>query len=79
MKVVKPLYWIPESSIQWYLTYVGHHMDNLHMKRGTEDPFLLIKRDATELQGIEILKVYDSFWIGTKEFVKEEGAQSRSS
>lgn len=29
VKVVKPLYGIPESGFHWYLTYLTHHLDTL--------------------------------------------------
>lgn len=77
LKVVKPLYGIPESGLHWYLTYVGHHIDKLNMTRATSDPCLLIRRDGTNLQGIVILQVDDSFAIGTEEFEQEEDEQSK--
>lgn len=38
VKVVNPLYGIPESWLQWYLTYLEHHIIKLGMIRSRLDP-----------------------------------------
>lgn len=45
LKVVRPLYGIPESELHWYLTYLDHHTVRLKMKRTTIDPCMLVKHD----------------------------------
>lgn len=47
LKVLKPLYGMPESPMHWYSTYVGHHRNHLHMKQVPPDPCLMFKRTGT--------------------------------
>lgn len=42
LQVVKPLYGIPESGLEWYLIYLNNHQERLRMKRSTADPCFLI-------------------------------------
>lgn len=72
LKVVKPLYGIPESGLHWYLTYLEHHMTKLGMRRSRTDPCLLLGTDADGLRGMIILQVDDSLGLGTDTFMEEE-------
>lgn len=72
LKVVKPLYGIPESGLHWYLTYLDHHLTRLGMQRSMVDPCVLLKRDKDGLVGTIILQVDDSFGVGTETFLHDE-------
>ena len=41
LKVVKPLYSIPEASNYWFSTYYKLHTNNLSIKTSTFNPYLL--------------------------------------
>ena len=41
LKVVKPLYGIPEAGNHWFKTYHSHHLNELAMEQSTYDPCLL--------------------------------------
>lgn len=66
LKVVRPLYGIPESSLHWRLTYLDHHVSRLGMIRSRTDPCVLKKVTEGVKEGIVILQVDDSFSIGTE-------------
>lgn len=42
-RAVKPMYGIPETALNWYLTYISHNIDTLGMRRSRCDPCVLIK------------------------------------
>lgn len=44
LKVVRPLYGIPESGLHWYLTYIDRHTERLGIIRATIDTCILFKR-----------------------------------
>lgn len=70
--VVQPLYGIPKSGLNWYLTYLEHHLKVLNMTRTKEIPCVLIRQTNDELDGMVILQVEDSLGIGTSELLKDE-------
>ncbi|TAQ87858.1 hypothetical protein B7494_g3834 [Chlorociboria aeruginascens] len=41
LKVIKPLYGVPEAGNHWFKTYYQHHVDELQMTQSTYDPCLL--------------------------------------
>jgi hypothetical protein len=79
----KPLYGVPESGLHWFLTYHGHHTDNLSMRVSKADTCFLYhritdERGAEKTDGLTILQVDDSFGHGTEAFLdSEELASSR--
>lgn len=73
LKVVKPLYGIPESGLHWYLTYLNHHLRTLGMKRSRVDLCVLYRRTGSKLEGVIVRQVDDSLGIGTTTFLDEEG------
>ena len=77
LKVLKPLYGIPESGLHWYLTYLSHHLDTLDMIRTTVDPCVLVRKVNGTLDGLIILQVEDSLGIGSKEILKDEELGSK--
>ena len=72
LKVVKPLYGIPESGLHWYLTYLSHHLDTLKMVRAQCDPCVLLRRNQDDLERLILLQVDDSLGVGTPDFLEEE-------
>ena len=46
LKVVKPLYGIPEARNHWFKTYHSHHVEQLQMSQSTYDPCLLYSNDS---------------------------------
>ena len=78
LKIMKPLYGIPESGLHWYLTYLDHHLNELNMKRTRTDPCVLVKHRDGTLDGFIVLQVDDSLGFGTPMFLaEEEKASSR--
>lgn len=69
LKVVKPLYGIPESELHWYLTYLHHHIDELGMTRSRADPCVLYRRTGTTLDGVKVLQFDDSLKVGSTGFM----------
>lgn len=49
LKVVIPLYGIPESDLHWYLTYLEHHIRRLGMSRSKTDPCVLYRAENGRL------------------------------
>lgn len=49
LPVIKPLFWIPESGIHLYLTYLKHHTERLGMTRATSDPYVLYRRETEDI------------------------------
>lgn len=78
LKVVKPLYGIPESGLHWYLTYLNHHLQTLGMKRSKVDPCVLYRRTGQKLEGIIVLQVDDSLGAGMETFLNEESQASKA-
>lgn len=77
LKVLRPLYGMPESPIHWYKTYLDHHREELKMSQASLDPCLLYKHDASgNLAGVIGLQVDDTVFAGTKEFISEENVAS---
>lgn len=72
LKVVRPLYGIPESGLHWYLTYLENHVDNLGMNRTKADPCVTWKSKGNCIQGLIVLQVDESLGMGTQGFLKEE-------
>jgi len=41
LKVLRPLYNVPESGNHWFKTYYSHYVRELKIKQSTYDPYLL--------------------------------------
>lgn len=72
MMVVKPLYGIPESGLNWYIVYMEYHIDKFRMEKTTEDPCLLVKRKDGRPSGLMGLQVDDYLTMGDDDFLREE-------
>jgi Reverse transcriptase (RNA-dependent DNA polymerase) len=73
LKVVKPLYGIPEAGNHWFSTYHKLHTDILNMKTSTYDPCLLYRRgkDGT-IDGITGMQTDDTLMTCNKTFAMDE-------
>lgn len=76
LRVLKPLNGIPEAGLQWYLTYLSYHIEELGMIRSRTDPWLLIKRENGKLRGMIPIQVDESIGIGDQGLMEEEGKES---
>ena len=47
LKVVRPLYGIPEAGNYWFKTYHNHHIKELNISQSTYDPCLLHLNNPT--------------------------------
>lgn len=77
LRVVKPIYGIPEAGFHWYITYLAHHIDTLQIRRSRTYPFLLIKRSNGSLRGLIALQVDDILGLGTPGFLNQEETASQ--
>ncbi|KHJ33034.1 hypothetical protein EV44_g5522 [Erysiphe necator] len=68
LKILKPLYGIPEAGTHWYNTYHKHHCEKLFMKTSTYDPCLLIS-DKKEIFGLVGMQTDDTLILGNKNFI----------
>lgn len=53
LKVVKPLYGVPEAGNHWFATYHDHHIDKLGMEQSTYDPCLLYRSNPLGIVGLQ--------------------------
>ncbi|KAI0993994.1 hypothetical protein K3495_g14189 [Podosphaera aphanis] len=75
LKILKPLYGIPESGTHWFRTYHEHHKTKLGMKNSTYDPCLLITKEQDGPIGILGMQTDDTLLLGDEEFVRKEAAE----
>src|SRR5690242_2002347 len=59
VKVIKPLYGVPEAGNHWFKTYHGHHVKELDMSQSTYDPCLLGSNDQQAF-GVVALQTDDT-------------------
>lgn len=76
LKIVRPLYGVPEIGLHWYLTYIEHLESTLGMGRTSADSCVLVRRTEEELERERereiILQVDDILGIGTHKFLNDE-------
>ncbi|KAI1005289.1 hypothetical protein K3495_g2938 [Podosphaera aphanis] len=72
LKVIKPLYGVPEAGNHWFKTYHHHHIKNLAMKESTYDSCLLYSRERDNEFGIVGLQTDDTLFLGNKAFANKE-------
>jgi hypothetical protein len=70
LKVIKPLYGIPEAGNHWFSTYHLHHTEKLKMAESTYDPCLLYTHQ--EGCGVVGLQTDDTLFIGDEKFAQAE-------
>ena len=79
LKILKPLYGIPESGTHWYGTYHNHHQTKLEMKNSTYDPFLLVTENQEGPFGVVGMQTNDTLILGDEKFVEKEGLELEKS
>ena len=74
LKIIKPLYGVPEAGNHWFSTYHSHHREKLSMTQSTYDPCLLYTENSSRSGfGIVGLQTDDTLFLADKMFaVKEE-------
>jgi hypothetical protein len=72
LKVVKPLYGVPEAGNHWFKTYHSHHLKELSMKQSTYDPCLLY---SIQPFGVVGLQTDDTLFVGDDDFAAQEQLQ----
>lgn len=69
LKVVKPLYGVPEAGNHWFKTYHSHHIEQLRMDQSTYDPCLLYSPTRFGLVG---LQTDDTLFLADDDFATLE-------
>ena len=70
LKVLRPLYGVPEAGTHWFRTYHRHHIDKLQLATSTFDPCLLYSDQA-----VVGLQTDDTLFLGTAEYIEREEAE----
>jgi hypothetical protein len=52
LKILKPLYGVPEAGNHWFKTYHEHHVEKLRMEQSTYDPCFLQSNDPFGVIGL---------------------------
>ncbi len=75
LKVVKPLYGVPEAGNHWFATYHNYHINDLSMTESTYDPCLLYR---CEPYGIVGLQTDDTLMLANNTFaaIEEEAIKT---
>jgi hypothetical protein len=75
LKVIKPLYGVPEAGNHWFNTYHRHHIEELQMDQSTYDPCLLYtNRNGFGIVG---LQTDDTLFLADETFAKSEETKLR--
>jgi hypothetical protein len=80
LRVVKPLYSVPEAGNHWYNTYHSHHVEKLGMNQSTYDPCLLYTVNAGNSNnntgfGVVGLQTDDTLFLGDEVFAIKEAEE----
>lgn len=75
--VLGPLYGIPESGLDWFLTYQPHHLNQLEMKASKVDQCLLYKIKGNKLEGMAAIQIDDTFGYGNAQFLEVENKHAK--
>ena len=73
LRVVKPLYGVPEAGNHWFRTYHNHHVQELSINASTYDPCLLYTNQNAF--GIVSLQTNDTLFLANTAFAKAEQEQ----
>ena len=71
LRVVKPLYGVPEAGNHWFKTYHLHHVEKLQMIQSTFDPCLLYSHNNDQF-GIAGLQTDDTLFLANQSFANLE-------
>ena len=74
LKVIKPLYGVPEAGAHWYNTYHNHHTKQLAMHQSTYDPCLLHTDVTSGGKGFGVvgLQTDDTLILADEHFAEAE-------
>ncbi|EED22642.1 conserved hypothetical protein [Talaromyces stipitatus ATCC 10500] len=75
LKVVQPLYGIPEAGNHWFHTYHKHHTKQLGMETSTYDPCLLHCCDPEQGFGVIGMQTDDTLIVADEAFAAREEEQ----
>ena len=71
VKVVKPLYGVPEAGNHWFKTYHSHHTRELEMSQSAYDPCLLYCTHDSQF-GVVGLQTDDTLFLADLKFAEAE-------
>lgn len=69
MKVLRPLYGVPEAGNHWFATYQKQHIERLAMRESTYDSYLLYRPQALGIVG---LQTDDTLILASDAFAADE-------
>jgi hypothetical protein len=72
LRVVRPLYGLPEAPLHWYSTYSRYHRETLGMDIAAHDPCFYACFQEADCVGVVLLQVDDATVFGTNSFHKKE-------
>jgi hypothetical protein len=72
LRVVKPLYGVPEAGNHWFKTYHSYHVNQLSMEQSTYNPYLLFSNDPFS---IIRLQTNDTLFVRDPKFAEQEQIQ----
>ena len=72
LKVVRPLYGIPEAGNHWFRTYHKHHVEKLNMETSTYDPCLLHCSNSEQGFGVIGMQTDDTLIVADNAFAARE-------
>lgn len=72
LRILKPLYGVPESGRHWYIILLEYHVEKLGMVRNTAHPFVLVAREGEHISVLVALQVDDALSVAYEEFLKRE-------
>ncbi|CCE33822.1 uncharacterized protein CPUR_07750 [Claviceps purpurea 20.1] len=78
MRVIRPLYGIPESGLHWFATYFRHHREKLRMTTSTYDPCLLLTEKGSDCFGIIGMQTDDTLGLSDRAFSEREETELRN-
>lgn len=76
LKVVKPVYRIPESGLHCFLTYLDHNISTLNMEQSRVDPCLLSQKNNGSLSAMVTSEVADCVIVGSESFLRTKNEMS---
>ena len=71
IKVIKPLYGVPEAGNHWFNTYHTHHTKELRIEQSTYDPCLLHCIEGSQF-GVVGLQTDDTLFLANTSFAAAE-------
>jgi hypothetical protein len=72
LKVIRPLYGIPEAGNHWFCTYQQHHTNQLNMTSSIFDPYLLYSTEVATSFGIVGIQIDDTLLFADPAFAVRE-------